>query len=483
MLRNNQPWVFDPNNTYWTAVSVNELINANCWIPVPQITALSRPEFGELMLLGFDIEPSDYQGNGQIEMSAYWPKITLNGLKISEKNIHKVFSWEVMIDHCKATVREFGNDIWEYVVTADVDNEDRATFTTVSWLQEWDFVRIAKRSKNSEAIVSRVKITSVDTATKELTFDSPIKMSKWDVIRYMNTAQGGCMDNTKRVWQTETNWLAFDYYTQFFSREVEVLVCDFNKYFNTWSQAYEVFTSQFWIKPANDIFMTVSKQFRYGSWIGWDTSEIKGYDTVIEEREANGLKSIYDFSSITDPKDMQKELEFILNKVYRAPVNSKFVMICNDRFYESYRNIMKELYEQYKLNNKCCEKEPSLVNWMMKWAIDDAPMLDIYISESLSRDEDYSWVAYILPKDLIAGFVPRVYDVTMTEGKNSRLNVVTWTPNMFWTLFTREKVAKATPECKVYEHYTRLWFLYAWVSFRDTYYRIDNFNYNLRFDD
>ena len=482
-LKVNQPWVFNPNNTYWKQVNVLELINANCGVPVPQITALDKEEFGELMLLWFDVEQADFQGNWQIEMWAYWPKIVLNGLKISEKNIHKVFGWEVMIDDCKATVREFGNDIWEFVVTEDVDNETTATFTTVSWLQEWDTVLVAKRSKDSEAVQSKVKITSVDEVTKELTFDSPVKMTKWDVIRYVSSTQGWCINNTKRIWSSDTNGLEFDYYTQFFSREVEVKTCDFNKYFNLGSQAYELFTSQFWIKPANEIFRQVAMQFRYGSWIGGNTSEIKGYDTVIQEREAAWLKSVWDMSAITEAKELQEALERILYRVNYAPVNSKFIMIVNRRFYESYRNIMRELYKDYMDTHNCCKLEPTLFKWLMKWEIPEAPMLDIYLSESLSYDNAYDWIAYILPKDLIAWFVPRVFNASMTEWQNSKLKIVNWTPNMFGTLFTREKVWQATPECKLYEHYTRLWFLYAWVSFRDTYHKIENFNFKLDLED
>lgn len=480
MIRVNQPWVFKEDNQFGEKLVVSELISSNCGIPVPQISALNQPEFGELMLLGFDVEPALYEWNGQIEMAAFGPKIVLNGLKISEKNMHKVFGGEVMIDTLKATVREFGNDLWEYVVTADIDNDITWTFTTVSGLQEWDFVKIAKRSKDSKAITSRVKIKAVDNVTKEVTFDTPVTMTKGDVIRYKNTAQGGCLDNTKRVWDFDGQGLSFDYNTQFFSREVLVETIEFNKYFNKGSQQYEVFASKFWIRPATDIFKQVASQFRYGSWIGGPTSEIMWYDTIIENREANGLKSIHDFEAFTTAEDLQKELEYVLERVKRAPVKSEFVMIVNERFYESYKNMMRKLYDDEKAR-ACCKFDDSLYNGMMKWNIEEAPMLDVYVSQSLTLDEDFMWVAYILPKDLIAGFVPNVFNVTLTEWANSKLQTTNATPNMFWTIFTREKVSKATAECKVYEHYTRLWFLYAWVSFRDTYHRIDNFNYNLRF--
>lgn len=467
------------NGTFGKVINVQEFMDRNCGVPVPMITAMDKPEFGELTLLGFDVQESIYDGSGKIEVDAYGPKMIVKGKSIREKNVHKVFGGDIMIEKRKVTVTEFGNDAQEYEVTAAVTNKNKAIFTTVSGLMENDSVLIVKTKKNSNAVQSKVKITSVDTATKEITFDANITMDKGDVIRYINSTQGGCMDNTKRISEFGTNAKSFDYYTQFFAREVEIENEEFDKYFRVGSQQYEIFTSKFWIQPANEIFRQVANQLRHGAGTPWATSEIKGYNTVIEEREAAGLTSIVDFNGVNTANDLQTKLEDILFKVNQAPVDSKFIMITNQVFYESYRNMLRKLYSDAEAR-ACCNLVDTLHHGMMKWEIQDAPMIDVYLSHSLSKENRHSWVAYILPVDLIAGFVPNVSEVSMSEGANSKLNVKAATPNMFGTIMTREKTDKKFAECSVYEHYTRLGFFYAWVSFRDTYYRLDNFNFNNR---
>ena len=221
------------------------------------------------------------------------------------------------------------------------------------------------------------------------------------------------------------------------------------------------------------MYSEVAKQFRHGSGVAGTSPKIKGYDTIIEEREAANLPSIIDCSGLTTSAEHLDTIENVLFDVNQAPVKSKFVLIANHSFHRAYKNMLQDLRGIADAQATCALQD-TIHDGIMQWNVKDSPMIDFFLSRQLSREQNYSGRAYILPKDLIAGFTPKFSEAEM-KGSGG----VTAKAAVFGAVNTREKVGQATAECRVYEHYMRLGFIFAGVSYRNTYKRIDDFNFGL----
>ena len=474
MDRINQP------SAYGTDVVVADFLGDLCKRPNLNITAINEDEMSELTLLGFDITEDTFQGKGQLGISKYGDKLNLPNKTLKEKNIFKVFSGQQLdlIDN-KVTITEFANDASSVEAVNIITAATTGEFTDVYGFQATDVVLIVKGSAASTTVPAKVKITAVDTATNELTFDTAVTIAAGDHIEYITTDAFGCANNTKGIAQTSENAKSFTYNTQFFAREAKVDLSDFNKIYAKESQQYEAFTYDFFGKPTQEMFSEVAKQFRHGSGVVGTSPKIKGYDTIIEEREAANLESIIDFSTLpvvdasTDADAYETLVEEILLRVDQSPVKSKFVLIANNKFHRAYKNMLQQLRSDADARATCALQD-TIHDGIMKWNVEESPMIDFYLSRQLGRELPYSGWAYILPKDLIAGFTPKFADAEMKAN-----GWVATKAAIFGAVNTREKIGQATAECKVYEHYMRLGFIFAWVSYRDTYFRLDNFNYGL----
>jgi len=473
MDRKNQP------GQYGADVNVTDFLNELCKRPSANITAMNEDEMSELTLLGFDITEDTFQGKGQLGISQYGDRLNLPMKSIKEKNMFKVFSGQQLdLINNKVTVTEFANDASQVEAVSAITSANSGEFSDVSGFQATDVVLIVKGSAASATVPAKVKITDVDQETGVITFDTNVTIAQGDYIEYITTDAFGCQNNTKGVAQNSEKAKSFTYNTQFFSREAKVDLSDFNKVFAKESQQYEAFTYDFYGKPTQELYSEVAKSFRHGSGITGASPKIKGYDTIIEERDAAGLESIIDFTGITGTEaekadKHQKKIEDILYRVNQSPVKSKFVLIGNSRFHRAYKNMMQELRGEAEAR-ATGQLFDTIHDGIMKWNVEEAPMVDFYLSRQLSREQAYAGRAYILPKDLIAGFTPKWSEVEM-KGNGS----IAPKAAVFGAVNTREKVGQATAECRVYEHYMRLGFIFAGVSYRDTYFRIDDFNFGL----
>ncbi len=468
MDRINQPW------TYGSSVNVTDFLADLCKRPSANITAINEDEMSELTLLGFDVTEDTFKGKGTLGISKYGDALNLPNKTLKEKNIFKIFSGQQLdLTDNKVTVTEFANDASSVTAAWDIVAADNGIFSDVSGFQATDVVLIVKGSSTSGTVPAKVKITAVDTVTKELTFDTNVTIDEGDRIEYITTDAFGCANNTKGISQNSENAVSFTYNTQFFSRESKVDLADFNKVFAKESQQYEAFTYEFYGKPTQEMYSEVTKQFRHGSGVAGSSPKIKGYDTIIEERDAAGLDSIIDFSTLTTADEYESKVEEILMDVEQSPVKSKFVLIANNKFHRAYKNMLQKLRSDADAR-ATCKLQDTIHDGIMKWNVEEAPMIDFYLSRQLSREATYAGLAYILPKDLIAGFTPKYSEAEM-KGSGG----VTAKAAVFGAVNTREKIGQATAECRVYEHYMRLGFIFAGVSYRDTYKKITNFNYGL----
>lgn len=465
MNRINQP------GAYGQAVVVSEFLGEITKRPSLNITAINSDEMSELTLLGFDITDDMFQGKGQLGISEYGDRLNLPNKTLKEKNIFKVFSGQQLdlIDN-GVTVTEFANDASQVEAVANIVASNTGEFTSVSGFQATDIVLIVKGSSTSTTVPAKVKITDVDTVTNELTFDTPVTINAGDYIEYVTTDAFGCQNNTKGISQSEEGGRSFRYLTQFFSREVKVELADMNKVYAEKSQQYESFVYDFFGKPTQEIYKEAAKQFRHGSGIAWASPKIKGYDTIIEERDAAGIESIIDFASYTTADQHLTKVEEVLYRVNQSPVKSKFILIANSAFHRSYKDMLQVLRKDADAR-ATAKLQDTIHDGIMQWNMEESPLVDFYLSRQLSREEQYRGRAYILPKDLIAGFTPKFDNVEMKG-----MGVVT-KASIFGAINTYEKVGQRTAECSVYEHYMRLGFIFAGVSYRDTYFRLDNFNF------
>ncbi len=211
--------------------------------------------------------------------------------------------------------------------------------------------------------------------------------------------------------------------------------------------------------------------FRYGRNISWAESEPMGYDTLIETRQANQLDSIIDFTADSTAEEFNNRLIDVWSRIKIAPVDTEWVMIINHTFYKHYLNMHDQLRKDNNPRVVSLKKDNSLYYGLHKYVplSDDFTVPTIYISESLSKDNPAVPLAYILPKDLIALFIPPFLDVEYN-------NTVKKIPNELGKIITK-KLPQDKIGCSSYQKYMTLGYIYGWFSFRDTYFKLENFDF------
>lgn len=468
MDRINQPWV------YGTSFNVWDYMDRICWVANMNITAINRRELGELQLMWFDITEGEFKWTGRIEVTAFWPKMNMAKKSIQEKNMFKVFDGE-KINIIKGTVqvREFANDTKQIeavtLVTAGTDVE----VTNVTGIKATDEFLIIKGAAWSATVPAKVKVASVNTVTKVITFESPVTIAAGDYMKYITTDAYGCQVNEKTIHTSETDGTLFEYHAQLFTRKAEIENDDMEVIIRDAEHRMRI-EQDFFLTQSNEMFSEVASQFKYGSGVSGTSAKIKGYDTIITEREADGsLESIIDFAADTTASEYQIRFEDILRRVNQAPVDSKFIIIANHSFHRAWKNMMQKLRKDADLSAANPIPHP-LHDGILEWRIEEAPLVDAYLSDSLTSENPFSGKAYILPKDLCAGFTPRNSSVLISNwGK------ITSTRAQFGVVQTSKRANTGTLECNTYDHFFRLGFAWAGVSYRDTFFRIDNFDFGL----
>lgn len=462
-----------PTSAYGTSFDVKTYMKRTEWYATLNITALQKRDMAELKIMGFDIEEREFMGKGKLEISTYGPQLRMSKYNIKEKMLYKVFSGD-QLNIVKGTVqvREFGNDVTQVEATANIVNSNTWTFNNVTWFQATDRVKIVKGSATSNTVPALVKITAVDTTTKELTFDANVTIDAGDYIVYQYTDSLGCTPNNKTVATNDSEWKLFEYHAQLFTRKVEI-DNDVLEEVITSPQHRMIIEQKYKLDPSNEIFKEVSRAFRNGDGTGWISPKIKWYETIIQEREANDLKSIYDFGSLTTADDYYTLLVEVLRLVNLAPVETKFVMFTNDAFNRAYRNVLQKIRKDSDLRT-IWVPFVTLHDGVMEWKVEEAPLLETYVSDNLTFEEPVNGTAYILPKDLCAGFTPRNQKVLIKEN-----NEIQEIPSQFWVVKTTHRANLGSLECEVYDVHTKLGFAWGGVSYRDTFKKITNFNFGL----
>lgn len=465
-----------PTSSYGThmdPIDVEEYLNKKCWLPNINITAFQRKELSELAMFGFDVVENTFKGKGKLELNVYWPEFILPNKTLKEKNIFKIYDAKTL-DFNKdgsITVTEFANDGSQISAVSDIVWSLSGIFSDVTWLQANDQVLTIKWSPTSNTIKAKVKITDVDKITKEITFDTPVTIDAWDSIQYITTDTFGCKINTKTIGASSEEGKSFKYNLQKFSRKVKIFNEEFEQTMNNIQQV-NYFQYKYFGQPIQEMQLELARQLRLGGWEGWASPKIKGYDSIIEERNAAGIESIYDFAGLTTAKQYKDKMANELFKLHRAPVDSKFVFVANYAFHRAYKNMLERLQASDATLATCVLKD-SLYDGIKKWDLPEAEMIDAYVSETLSKEEPYTGVAYILPIDLIAAFTGKYSDIELRWGNIKKENTV------FGSVKTFEIQWERTAECRTYEHFMKAGILFGGVSFRDTYKRFDNFNFEL----
>jgi hypothetical protein len=179
------------------------------------------------------------------------------------------------------------------------------------------------------------------------------------------------------------------------------------------SQQAEDFYFRTMYAADRQIWQEAADKFRYGRNISGSESEPMGYDTLISLRDANGLDSVIDFTADTTAEEFNARLIDVWSRVKMAPVDTEWVMLINNSFYKSYLKMHDELRKIEFPRVVSLIKENSLYSGLHKYApqSDDFAVPTIYLSESLSTDNPDTPIAYILPKDMIALFIPPVINV------------------------------------------------------------------------
>ena len=468
--------VKQPANSYGTdIVSVENYLDNLQKAPVVHITAVEKNEFGEMQLLWFDVSTHEsiLKATGKIEVGE--PRFNQVKRVFDIKPITRTFdSGQIDMTGNKVTVNEFANDWMNIVAEADINNDNQWVFSSIGSLIVNDTVRIYKVVNNNTTIVKNVKITAIDSNTRTITFDSNVTIQQGDGIMYITSDNLWCTFTNKTISTDDGSGKSFDYYSQFIERKVSIDEKDFTGQTFKTQDAKERFKAKYFDKVVKDIYLTIAKQLRYGTWVWGNSSKIKGYDVIIEEREAEWLNSIIDFSSDTTAENFKDRLANVLYRVNKAPVNSKYVLICNEAFRRSYVNMLQSLADDQATKQvivKTCQPESCLYDGLMKWNLTEAPMIDAYVSPWLSQEYSFEGKAYIIPIDLVAAFYPKSFNVLTPNGLKE-------VPYKFGTVRVVAEPIQGV-ECKSYSVSIRLWFMYAGVSFRDTYFRLDNFTYKL----
>jgi len=462
----NQP-VSDNSKTWAVDIKVSDVINDITRRPSLTVTAFTNmPELAELKVLGLDRVYDLYEPTNGIE-SRVAPKMKRISKLADVKNIARMFKNVDIIEH-GVTVTEYGNDTKLVTATADINNNNKWTFDTVAGIAAGDTVKIIQNDSSNGTVVALVEVTAVDKTTKEITFDTNVTIKKWDWIKYVSSPAAWCQPVTKGL-NTDLGWgKVFTYYYQLFARTFDVKVQDFNKTFQSQEQLSDFMYITMW-KSQEEMWEEVANQFRNGAGNGGQKAQIMGYNTLIEKRDAGWIESIIDMSWATNAKELNNKLTAIFKRMFQAPIkNPGFVMLINDTFFDTLYRMDQDLIQAnlpYSLNFKAADV---IYEWFVKY---ESPRYDVptmYLSQSLSKEFPDEPKAFILPQNYIGLFIPPYINV----GDNMKLEA-----NALGKVVTQRDTSISAPGCKTFLQFMSLGIAYGGFSFRDTFFRLDKFNY------
>ncbi len=460
-----------PASTVGTTVNVRELMDSICNRPILSITALQKRELGEIQLLGLDVVDAPFQGDGKVKKTTYWPSlIKATDKQMKLKSLVRLFS-DVDIIENAVELTEFSNDANMVVSVWGITNGTVWVFSDTTGFKQNDTVLIVKGTSDGNTVSAKVKIAGVDHTAKEITFNSNVTIDDGDYIQFITTDTFWCQKNDKGITNTEGGGKSLKFNYQLFSRKIDVKLQDFNKTFAEGSEQYDNFIYTLVGKAQKEIWLEAAKQFRHGTNTGWTSAKTMGYDTLISLRQAGWLDSIIDFASITQAKLLMKAFSNVLYRVAQAPVDTKFVLIGNHAFIASHKNVLQSI----RIENGMALNDPKLIDtiydWIMKYEVSDSPMIDFYQSDALTLENPVEPVAYILPMDLIAAFIPPYITMDLSESG------VKTQANQFAKIYTMEHLGEKTLGCRTYEHYMSLGYVFGGFSFRDTYFKLTGFKF------
>ena len=455
-----------PTSTICTNVTVAELMEQCCIQPVLTLTAFNTDASAELKLLWLDMTTDMYETDGKIQIGL--PNVNTKTKMFEVKDLGKVFK-EYEVTEKGIILTEIGNDANMVAANGAITAATTWTFSDVTGLMAGDKVLIIQSDSSNATVTAQVKITAVDTDTDELTFSTAVTIADGDYIKYLSSDQAWCNPVTKAV-STSFSWgKELTFYYQIFARTFDIKVADMNKCFMKDSKQSENFLFRTMNAADQEIWESASRQFRYGLNISGASSETMGYDTMIVQREANNLSSVIDFTADTTAAEFNDRIMEVWTRSQLAPIKSKKIMLMNQAFFNAYKKVHAQLFADNSVNCVTMNKCDTLFYWLIKYETEDFSLPEMYLSQSLTQDSPAVPVAYILPADLIALFIPPVVDVAY-QGTPKQY------PNEVGKMIVNE-LPTSNIGCKSYNKYMTLGYLFGWFSFRDTYFKLTNFDY------
>lgn len=361
-------------------------------------------------------------------------------------------------------------EAWLYLEEATITAPSTAVNTVTispseSLLFKKNDVVLVKRWLGSTTVEKQLRITDVNNTTWVITLESAVTCAVNDRLVFAYNLIWHWMEITR--WVNEGNVVPVKTYFQTFWESMEFDSNDLNQT-RLLIDAQEYVKSKFSvaINSCNNRFAKTFYLWRnmasvwLTSWLG-TSAETQWLNAVIEEIEWRDWvgSAIINFSSVTDSKAKAKKLVETINKFASAPVYNGWEV---PTFYVNATFISKLSEIMFDMANYMTLKEKDIEFGLQSYSSPFFRWVQFIVSNTLNRLEPNKSVAYVFPKHLVTFKTPQYQSV-----------------NEMWALVTNKawwynvlKIAQVSPEKVKYTASMRIANVFAWQSFKNTYWMI-----------